>query len=87
MYVLFSPAVHPCSNSLPQFIHDLLAKGELADAKKRMSEWYGDDPRRFLPQRPFYAGWDEKERIIVADRKEDVTLLISDARDWEEKHG
>jgi len=52
-----------------------------------MSEWYGDDPRRSLPQRPFYADWDEKERRAVADRREDVILLISDARAWEKKHG
>ena len=52
-----------------------------------MSEWYGDDPRRSLPQRSFYADWDEKERRIVADGKEDVTLLISDARAWEKKYG
>jgi hypothetical protein len=52
-----------------------------------MSEWYGDDPQRALPQRPFYADWDEKEREVVADRKEDVALLISDARAWEKDHG
>jgi len=52
-----------------------------------MSEWYGDDPRRSLPQIPSYADWDEKERRVVADRKEDVTLLISDARAWEKKYG
>ena len=52
-----------------------------------MSEWYGDDPRRSLPQRPFYSEWDEKERGVVAERKEDVTLLMSDARAWARKHG
>lgn len=64
-----------------------MTKGKLGDAEKRMSEWYGDDPHRSLPQRPFYVDWDEKERGIVADRKEDVTLLTSDARAWEKKHG
>ena len=62
-------------------------KGKPGDAERWMSEWYGDDPRRSLPQWPFYADWDEKERRVVADRMEDVTLLISDARAWEKKHG
>ena len=52
-----------------------------------MSEWYDDDPRRSLPRMPFYVDWGEEERKVVADRKEDVTLLISDARAWERKHG
>ncbi|KAF9650963.1 hypothetical protein BDM02DRAFT_3111266 [Thelephora ganbajun] len=69
------------------YIHDLLARGKLGDAEKRLPDWYGDDPRQSLPHRPFYANWDEEERRVVADRKEDVTLLISDARAWEKKHG
>ena len=50
-------------------------------------DWYGDDPGRSLPQRAFYANWDEKDMRIVADRREDVELLISDARAWQKKHG
>jgi hypothetical protein len=50
-------------------------------------DWYGDDPHRSLPQSPFYADWDEKEKRVVVERREDVTLLISDARAWRKKHG
>lgn len=76
-----------CPDPVQQHVHDLLAKGRLSDAEKRLSDWYSDDPRRSLPQRPFYADWDEKERRVVADRREDVTLLIFDARAWEKKYG
>lgn len=76
-----------CADVIQQCIHDLLANGMLGEAEKRLSDWYGEDPRRSLPQRPFYADWDEKDRRVVADRREDVTLLISDARGWEKKHG
>ena len=64
-----------------------MARGKLSDAETMVSEWYGDDPRRSLPQRSFYADWDDKERRVVADRKEDVTLLISDVRAWGNRHG
>lgn len=82
-----SPVFKICADSIRQCIHDLLAKGRLSDAENRLSDWYGDDPRRSLPQTPFYADWDEKDRRLVADRREDVTLLISDARAWKKKHG
>lgn len=76
-----------CADPIQQYVHDLVSKGRLSDAEKLLSDWYGDDPRRSLPNIPFYAGWDEKDRMVVADRKEDVTLLISDARAWKKKHG
>jgi len=69
------------------FIHDLLARGKLDEAEKRTSEWYGNDPHQSLPQISFYTDWDEKEKRIVVDRKEDVVLLISDAQAWEKRHG
>jgi len=77
----------PSNPFLPGHGSERRGKRRLGDAEKWLSDWYGDDPRRSLPRRPFYADWDEKDRRVVADRREDVTLLISDARAWEKKHG